>query len=258
MKKLALSGAVAVLALAISVSAVKANTFPQVVPFTPVWQAIRELQQLVRGLQTQIDDIELLPGPQGEQGIPGEQGLPGLQGEQGFAGEQGAQGEIGPQGEQGPQGEVGPAGPSLKVVDANGQFVGWLMDWAQTSIVATFEPEPAPGRRTQRYLHDASLFVDIPEIGNLWYESDDCTGTPLIQHIKNPYESLRYNPYLDTYYIVPGYEYIYRDVRTRSTRNYSSGSCIETTDTADFVAEFLEIEASTIPQYVGPLSIVVE
>ena len=52
----------------------------------------------------QIDEIELLPGPQGPQGEQGQQGPQGPQGEQGQQGPQGPQGEQGP---QGPQGETG-------------------------------------------------------------------------------------------------------------------------------------------------------
>lgn len=74
----------------------------------------------------QIQDIELTPGPQGEQGIAGQDGkdftydmftaeqleaLRGPQGEQGPAGEPGPAGEQGIQGEVGPQGEQGPEGP---------------------------------------------------------------------------------------------------------------------------------------------------
>lgn len=57
-------------------------------PFTPLWQAIQ-------GLQEQIDNIQLIPGPQGEPGI------------------QGIQGEVGPQGPQGIQGPPGPAGSGI-------------------------------------------------------------------------------------------------------------------------------------------------
>ncbi len=59
-------------------------------------------------LQTQINNIELTPGPQGEQGPIGETGPIGPQGEQGPIGETGP---VGPQGDQGPIGETGPVGP---------------------------------------------------------------------------------------------------------------------------------------------------
>jgi hypothetical protein len=58
----------------------------------------------IQNLQTQIDNIELLPGPQGSQG---EQGYQGPQGELGPVGPQGIQGNIGPQGIQGEIGLMG-------------------------------------------------------------------------------------------------------------------------------------------------------
>ena len=85
-------------------------------------------------VEEQIAEIELMPGPQGEQGPVGPQGEQGPQGDQGIPGERGEQGPEGqdgkdftydmfteeqlealrgpqgPQGEQGLQGEQGPAG----------------------------------------------------------------------------------------------------------------------------------------------------
>ena len=58
------------------------------------------VQLAISELSSQVDSIELLPGPQGEQGVPGpqgEQGVPGPQGEQGVPGPQGEQGIPGPQ-----------------------------------------------------------------------------------------------------------------------------------------------------------------
>lgn len=81
-------------------------------PFTPLWDAIQELQG-------QIDNIELTSGPQGEtgpqgpQGITGLQGEPGPQGEPGAMGLQGLTGNTGPQGLQGIQGPPGPSGTGL-------------------------------------------------------------------------------------------------------------------------------------------------
>lgn len=61
----------------------------------------------IADLQSQIDTIELTPGPEGPQGPPGPQGP---QGDPGPAGPQGAPGPQGPQGFQGDQGPQGPAG----------------------------------------------------------------------------------------------------------------------------------------------------
>lgn len=56
-------------------------------------------------VDARIEEIELLPGPQGPIGDRGPQGEPGIQGPQGETGEQGPEGPAGPQGEPGPKGE---------------------------------------------------------------------------------------------------------------------------------------------------------
>ena len=65
-------------------------------------------------LQQQIDNIQLIPGPQGPIGPAGPQGPEGPvgpEGPQGPIGETGPAGSQGPQGEKGPEGPVGPQGP---------------------------------------------------------------------------------------------------------------------------------------------------
>ena len=92
--------------------------------FLPVWAAPGGLPAEIAAreaadalLQSQIDNIQLTPGPQGNQGVAGpqgNQGVAGPQGNQGVAGPQGDQGVAGPQGDQGvagPQGDQGVAGP---------------------------------------------------------------------------------------------------------------------------------------------------
>ncbi len=95
-------------------------------PPTTTGQTSGKIYQYIDGeiqnLQTQIDTIELTPGPQGPagadgatgpagpQGDQGIQGLAGPQGETGATGATGATGPAGPQGEQGIQGLTGSAG----------------------------------------------------------------------------------------------------------------------------------------------------
>src|SRR3972149_2533517 len=95
-----------------------------------------EVNANFKTLSDAINNIQLLPGPQGTQGpqgiqgpvgpqgpagpegAQGAQGLPGTQGTQGIQGLQGSQGPVGPQGpagtqgSQGAQGPKGPQGPS--------------------------------------------------------------------------------------------------------------------------------------------------
>ena len=91
-----------------------------------------ELQNQVDDLQTQIDTVELTPGPQGEQGTQGVQGptgSPGLNGETGPAGPQGETGLAGPSGPVGPRGPAGgvagvPGIPPVIGVAMIGDLVG--------------------------------------------------------------------------------------------------------------------------------------
>ena len=62
-------------------------------------------------LKSEISEIALTPGPQGEQGPEGPQGAQGEQGPQGPQGEQGPEGPQGPEGAQGNDGQEGPQGP---------------------------------------------------------------------------------------------------------------------------------------------------
>ncbi|MFH1724732.1 MAG: hypothetical protein ABII00_08930 [Elusimicrobiota bacterium] len=66
---------------------------------------IADLQSAVNTLRTDLEEIELTPGPIGPIGPQGIQGVKGDKGDQGI---QGVQGEVGP---VGPQGEIGPIGP---------------------------------------------------------------------------------------------------------------------------------------------------
>jgi hypothetical protein len=81
---------------------------------------IHRLQEQINALQTELDNIQLTPGlqgdpgpagPQGPAGANGTDGVAGAQGPQGPKGDTGAQGPVGLQGPQGPQGPVGLQGP---------------------------------------------------------------------------------------------------------------------------------------------------
>jgi hypothetical protein len=61
-------------------------------------------------LQQAIDEIELMPGPEGEPGVQGEVGPEGPQGPKGDKGDQGEQGIQGEKGDKGDTGEQGPKG----------------------------------------------------------------------------------------------------------------------------------------------------
>ncbi len=96
-----------------------------------------------------IKNIELTPGPQGEQGLQGEKGPQGEVGPQGPQGEKGDTGETGPQGPQGevgpqgPQGETGPQGPQGEVGPQGPQ--GEKGDTGETGPQGPQGPKGEPG-----------------------------------------------------------------------------------------------------------------
>lgn len=74
---------------------------------------IQDIQGLIAQdllLQAQIDDIQLLPGPQGPRGFPGADGADGTDGAQGIQGVQGIQGDQGLKGDTGDTGPIGTQG----------------------------------------------------------------------------------------------------------------------------------------------------
>jgi hypothetical protein len=82
-------------------------------------------------------------GPTGPMGVPGPQGPAGRDGAQGQMGPQGPKGDLGaegPQGLQGPSGPPGPAGGGLRVVDANGALVGFVISEANTILFVNGDP----------------------------------------------------------------------------------------------------------------------
>ena len=72
--------------------------------------SLTELQEQINKLQEQLDNIELLAGPEGPVGPEGPPGPAGPQGPEGLTGPQGEPGPAGPKGPQGLQGPIGPMG----------------------------------------------------------------------------------------------------------------------------------------------------
>lgn len=70
-------------------------------------QPFQNLQSQIDQLKTQLQNIQLTPGPQGPQGPAGPIGPTGPAGPSGPAGPTGAMGPAGPEGPQGPQGQPG-------------------------------------------------------------------------------------------------------------------------------------------------------
>lgn len=127
----------------------------------PAEQAARKAADA--NLQMQIDNIQLIPGPQGPMGPAGSQGP------------QGEQGLTGPKGEQGPP---GPAG-AIDVYDANGQYLGQLLRPGSPSESYIYIYVPSL-QSTIVLNDDDMLYVS----GELEFESYDCTGQAYT-HLEN-------------------------------------------------------------------------
>jgi hypothetical protein len=237
-----------VIALLFSVNMVLAKDEPNGTPFSVIWKAINNLQQ-------QIANIQLLPGPQGPQG---EQGIQGPQGIQGEPGSKGDTGEQGPAGETGLQGEPGPAGvpgKSLKIVDANNNEVGLLIDTDGNN--STFHVWNSASQKIFYIDRVSAIISSIKVISHATqYESTDCSGTPLKEFPST------YDPY--SFYKVDsgdinGYTWVnvlistLRDnVRIRSGWG-SLGRC----ESIDVFRKVVEVEpTSSIPTFISPLRIV--
>jgi len=117
-------------------------------PMGAVWDAIRNLQ-------TQINNIQLTPGPQGEQGIQGEQGL------------------------------VGPAGQNLKVFDADGKEVGIYVGGEWTVVEGMEEYVYIPNYNAVLRIDEMNVINAYHVYGTLLYTTNDCTGTAYKQALVN-------------------------------------------------------------------------
>ena len=84
---------------------------PEPVPdpiLSQLQQQINDLRNDLTLLQDQVNNIQLIPGPEGPQGPPGSPGPKGNTGDTGPQGPPGVPGPVGPQGERGPPGESCP------------------------------------------------------------------------------------------------------------------------------------------------------
>lgn len=218
------------LALLLGVNVVLAKDDPSGTPFKALWEAITNLQE-------QIDNLQLLPGPQGESGP---QGVPGQDGQDGQRGE---------------QGPPGPTGPNLKVVQGNGEIIGPLIERSggRGYIYRVWDSNIGKFVRISSY--DGSLQEDGIG-GEMFYESSNCSGPPLVQNL----------PAYDIYKIQGdsryGWQYLTVIDNTKirpniSINSYWSSALNQCISDYHAVHDFAsEISEAIPPIYVGPLSIV--
>jgi len=125
-------------------------------PFQAIWNAINSLQ-------TQLNNIRLIPGP------------PGPKGDKGDVGTQGPQGIPGPQ---------GPAGLPYHVYDSNDQDLGILIDADvypsvdyDRQLYKTFLLEQGVFLPIESNIRSNSIALIMGSYGGVFFEQRDCTGT---------------------------------------------------------------------------------
>ncbi len=196
-------------------------------------------------------------GPQGPQGLKGDkgdtgaqgpmgpQGLPGTPGTNGTNGSNGAPGAQGPQGPQGPQGAQGPAGVgglSVRVLDKNGNELGFPIPWrggngAAEMAILLHRDNPAA-------TFPEGWVISETSPGPIYYSGPDCTGTPMFRMTAS-YGPVLYTNFL---YWVPGYNALYKKVGSASSPSLSnrSGGVCSNGNTAQQTFEVLELTSFSL------------
>lgn len=203
MKKIILI--ISALALVFSLNIALAKDEPNGKLFQAIWEAINDLYE-------KIASIELLPGPQGQQGENGDQGLqgePGIRGETGKDGQSGedgincwdlngnriddpeedvngdgkinildCKGEKGGKGDVGEQGIPGINGKSFRLVDGNNQDLGILLD-AEITIEEWFTTYFADDNLIMRFYAEPRYSRATAVFGGggmLYFKEANCQG----------------------------------------------------------------------------------
>jgi hypothetical protein len=188
-------------------------------------------------------------GPQGNVGATGATGATGPTGETGISGIAGVAGPKGPTGSTGPQGTPG----NMKVYDAKGQFLGYLLDISSFTDYGTLQPF-GTGYKWDIYVPSLGKIVPISQysgqVTNSWYDltwsRSNCTGT---MYSWNTSTIFRRN--------IAGVNHYYRGAGSPVSEQYGigllsqdiDGTCSQITDIWTSVQVFrgVEVLANTIP-----------
>jgi len=141
-----------------------------------------------KGRENRLDPDALgLKGPSGPPGLPGPAGSDGAQGTTGLHGPTGAEGPAGLEGATGPQCATGPQSHGLVVKDANGTFVGLMVD----PVHSTDTGIPVVRRIGGQLFGLTVVLTGFPTPGGdfvqLYWESGDCSGTPLLGGVETAF-----------------------------------------------------------------------
>jgi hypothetical protein len=169
-------------------------------------------------------------GPQGTTGPMGPQGFSGTNGSTGPQGPQGPAGATGPQGATGPSGAAGVPGLSIRVIDRDGQELGFPIPWrgsngiTESAILMHRDNPPAS-------FPEGWVMPEVPP-ATIYYTGLGCIGTAMAK----PAAAASYGPVLYSNYLywVPGYSIIYKKVGSISAPGSSlrnNGICVNASTT---------------------------
>lgn len=200
-------------------------------------------------------------GAEGDRGAPGPEGDRGPQGERGVAGGRGAPGAEGPPGDRGPKGtpgvrgDRGDKGPTgfpglhLVVVDGNGVVIGPLVAMSDARFIVELNGF--------WWAIDGAGGLDAyPYVGQLLYESADCSGDPFVRDSFVPPKVLVKRPALNNVPAAVGdtlFVPVDGGVVSKVFRSVWYGACAAFGTPITFTAQPLRV-ATTLPApFTGPI-----
>jgi hypothetical protein len=181
-------------------------------------------------------------------------------GEKGEKGDKGDKGEKGDKGDPGDVGPMGPAGSGIRVVDNDGNLVGYLIDHFQERskfYVRLFLPDS--NLIAAYHMLSGDHFSNCGECANaggtLWYEQNNCTGQPHAITTDAPYLTVKTEAAPGTqdftFYKANDFSDVEQSITLNSYLN--AGTCHQQNKqnvTAIKVYEF------DVPTFTGPMTIV--
>jgi len=166
---------------------------------------------------------------------------------------------------EGPQGPPGPTGPSLKVVDADGSAVGYLLEMFSGEWPTEYKPfvhvfNTELNLVLPVYYHNGQIArrsnsKALWRFDTLHYESADCTGDAYILHMSVPYYLVTMNgPGGSTaHFRADDYNDIKQNFHALSKNRPLYPGCEAVNATYTHAAKVHEIDP---PSFVGPLRII--
>lgn len=174
-------------------------------------------------------------------------------------------GPVGPAGPQGPQGAQGEPGLQLKVIDADDQVIGNVLDLSNDVGSGSGPYQQVRVFDTTRHIV-LTLFLYNGELddtdplssyiaGDLDYESTDCSDAPYVARLANPYFLVKIDSPIGTrYYKADSYSDVSENLSFHS-RKVPGTSCQILDSIHQYAAKVHEIPK---PVFAAPLRIVAQ